>query len=600
MKSKHKYILIFFGILGVTFWAYGNALTMDFIGDDLGRVLYAEALRSDLKSALFTVMPDRPLLTFSLWLNQKIGGFEPVGFKTVNIVLHAVCAFLVVMILTRLHSWFLQNIWVSAAVGMLFGAHPLNNQAVNSISQRGVLLAALFSLLSLLIFMRYSRTARWTTQSLVFICAMCAILSKTNAFALPLVLSAFDYLVNRRSFVDVVKTTAVFYVIWIFPLLFYFGFNISEQYGALSAVEYSAVQVRALFLYLKLFVVPMDLHFLYDFSLDGGWSNVKSVIAAGFLAVLSVAGALLFRRGYRLLVFFLSGMFLCFLPESSFFPIRHVFFEHRAYLPLAYFLMGSSFLLTYVPSRIARFAFPLLVGLVGSAALANRDYNEKIHTYEKWVFYNYSRNPNDADFNIFVLQELGDRDAKSAETLARRLITDHPKENTYPLYLDLFEYSQKDPRHQREFLLRLREVLPMESFVLHRDARLKLVQFYGIHIASFLPADEYWFHIEDFFYDLVPVLRRNADFNAPLFAIYYETLNRVRVADIKSASPPDFIRLRILLALKYFFKDSDETSEKNIKSILIKHEADPSYQELERLFSKGAESSLPTKNERIE
>src|SRR4051812_4270705 len=85
-KSTHTHLLVF--TLIATFLAYSNSFRMDFIGDDIVRIVGLNKLAVSFESAMSSILPDRPLLTLSLWLNQQLGGLNPIGYKIVNLILH--------------------------------------------------------------------------------------------------------------------------------------------------------------------------------------------------------------------------------------------------------------------------------------------------------------------------------------------------------------------------------------------------------------------------------------------------------------------------------------------------------------------------------
>src|SRR3954447_16764681 len=104
----------------------------------------------------------RPVINLSFALNYYFGGFSPVGYHAVNIVIHFLSAMLVWAILTRtlrlpyFGERFEQSAgWLALAIAMLWALHPLQTEAVVYVTQRTELMMALFYLATLYCSLRY-------------------------------------------------------------------------------------------------------------------------------------------------------------------------------------------------------------------------------------------------------------------------------------------------------------------------------------------------------------------------------------------------------------------------------------------------------------
>lgn len=95
----------------------------------------------------------QPLVDTTYWLEYRLWGQRPLGFHLGNIVLHSVNALLFWRLLRRLG---LPGAWLAAAI---FAIHPIHVQSVAWVSQRGMLIAMLLSLASMMIFLRLRRSA---------------------------------------------------------------------------------------------------------------------------------------------------------------------------------------------------------------------------------------------------------------------------------------------------------------------------------------------------------------------------------------------------------------------------------------------------------
>ena len=146
-------------------------------------------------SAWWQSMPGiRPVLKLSYALNYELGS-GVVGFRFVNVALHACNAVLVFLLLQLLsreipltgarESTSTRTTLAAATAALLFALHPVQSDAVTYISGRSSVLAGSFSLLALFLWARGPTRLNWLSLA----CFALALGVKETALALPLIVT---------------------------------------------------------------------------------------------------------------------------------------------------------------------------------------------------------------------------------------------------------------------------------------------------------------------------------------------------------------------------------------------------------------------------
>jgi len=130
-----------------------------------------------------------PLAWISHMLDVSLFGLDPAGHHLTSVLLHAVNTGLLFLVLTRLTGAPAR----SALVTVLFAFHPLRVESVAWIAERKDVLVALFSLLAIGAYQRW--TERPTPRRYLLVCVLMALAlaSKPMAVTLPVLLLLLDY-----------------------------------------------------------------------------------------------------------------------------------------------------------------------------------------------------------------------------------------------------------------------------------------------------------------------------------------------------------------------------------------------------------------------
>jgi hypothetical protein len=212
-------------LIAGTIAIYLNSLPNAFHNDDISLILenpsiHSSSLLNHLRSA--TVGPAhlstrgyRPLVMMTFSLNYAWGGSTVSGYHAVNIGLHAVAAFLVTVVI-----WCLTANRIAAILGgLVFAVHPIHTEAVNYVTARSSILYTVWSLLTVILFIRFRQTGRVLPLAFALISFAAALLSKETAIVVPLLLVAYDLYFRRIE-----SRTATW---WVAPYLGFFSIGVA-------------------------------------------------------------------------------------------------------------------------------------------------------------------------------------------------------------------------------------------------------------------------------------------------------------------------------------------------------------------------------------
>ena len=180
---------------------YSNTLQSPFALDDYHNILANKPIRmSEISFAKFkevvqkSLIENRPVANISLALNYYFDQYNVKGYHLFNIAVHILTGILLYIFVqkTLLISQFKlpdETKWVAFATSLLWLIHPLQTQSVTYIIQRMNSLAALFYLLSFVLYI-FARTTPGTAKKFFFggcsvVSGLMAIGSKENAVMLP-------------------------------------------------------------------------------------------------------------------------------------------------------------------------------------------------------------------------------------------------------------------------------------------------------------------------------------------------------------------------------------------------------------------------------
>ncbi len=365
-----------YALIGLVLWVYwpgldGPFLLDDFANlsalDDYGKIGDWQGLVRYLGEGL-AGPTGRPLSMLSFLLNEASWPSQPWSFKYTNLLIHVLNGVLVFwcgLKICRLNSlaWLRKQAeWLALASASLWLLQPMQVATTLYVVQRMTMLAALFSLSGILLYL-HGREALQTHPKrgyayltvAVGLFTLLAFFSKENGALLPLLLAVVEYTVLRHQSVLVRHPhrnwTMLFFALPTFASAIYLGrLLLPYQVAAyasrgFTAIERGLTEGRILLTYLYDLAIPK----LYsgtllndDYQLSTGLLTPPTTFLALAAIALLLAIAYRARQAYPLASLALLFFFVGHLLESTVAPLE-LYYEHRNYLPSVFLFLPLAY-----------------------------------------------------------------------------------------------------------------------------------------------------------------------------------------------------------------------------------------------------------------
>lgn len=377
MSKRSAHILYLAALLGITTLAYSNSMNGPFIFDDFMNIinrqdirLFTPTIEGVVQAASGGHSGNRWLPNISFALNYYYGQENVFGYHAVNLLVH-LCTALVLYALFVITLGspnlvrgrpFKEEIAFFGA--LLWAIHPIQTNSVTYMVQRMNSMCALFFLSSLLCFASARIPDKSASQkrllylfSVVF--GFMSIVSKENAFMLPVMLLAFDLFFCRtvnwqrdrnRILAWGAASLAVIGIICVTFVGPDILTRILQKYELrdFTLTQRLLTESRVIFAYIGLLLIPHPsrLNICHDVTISSSlFSPLQTLPSVIGILALAALIPFLFNRN-RLLSFALFWFLGNLAIESSIIPLE-LMFEHRLYLP-------SAFLMPLIPVLLFR------------------------------------------------------------------------------------------------------------------------------------------------------------------------------------------------------------------------------------------------------
>ncbi|MBT7417957.1 MAG: tetratricopeptide repeat protein [Gemmatimonadetes bacterium] len=356
--------------------SYHNVLWHSFHYDDEHSILENPHVRSlanvprfFVDPGAFSGMPEarmyRPLLLVTYAANYALGGYAPMGWHAVNLLLHLVNAGLLWSLAPVLGA----SRRAALIAGMLFAVHPVLSESVNYVSSRSSLLATCCLLLA---FKGVGAVIQGRHRAWLLVAGtyLGALMAKSIAIVFPPILALFMGLSRRWHKKGLLGLTLLsgFYVVGTKAII---GKALFEPVR--GPVEQWATQIKAGVYYVSKAAFPVGLSVEPQFAVADSFFS-PPVLFSGLL-LLSIALLCAMGRHRILLVLGVCWFAIGLLP-SALVPLHVLVNEHRLYLPMAGWALAVAALLDRV--QLGRIWLVVLLLLMALTVQRNEVWRDEV------------------------------------------------------------------------------------------------------------------------------------------------------------------------------------------------------------------------------
>jgi protein O-mannosyl-transferase len=372
-------ILICLGLTSLVWLVFGQTLQHQFVAYDDQNYVYENPIvtagfAANGVRAAFTQSHAsnwHPLTTLSHMLDSQLYGLSPAGHHFTSVLLHTAAVLLLFFVLRHMTG----STWRSAFVAAVFAIHPLRAESVAWVAERKDVLSALFFMLTLVAYARYTERPTMPRYVMVVVAFALGLMAKPMLVTLPLLLLLLDYWPLRRF--ENLNRSLLKLIVEKIPLLFLsVAAGVATLIVQKSTVGYGEQTpllwrlgnaATACTTYVGQMFWPAKLTVFYP-QPTGGWPPGRILLSVALLALISAIAFALRRTRPYLIVGWLWYL-VCLSPTLGLIPVGlQAHADRYTYLPqIGLYIAGARLVGDFV-ARSA--AIKRLSALAAPAAIA--------------------------------------------------------------------------------------------------------------------------------------------------------------------------------------------------------------------------------------
>lgn len=373
MKISKTELPVISGLIILTILSYANILSNGFAWDDEAFVLSWETPKSiaGLPKILAGDVPEghngvyRPVRGLFYLLAHLCFKQSAVLYHTVSLLIHLSCVFIVYLVIKKITG----NHLVTAIAAAIFGVHPLHVEAISFLTTSFDIIGVIFFLLALYFYLDNTgddqKLSYGSPAALIF--ATLAFFTYELTVTLPILIVIYEFIRSngstiketRQDFRKYLPALPLFVSALIYMAIRMLVLQIVGRGTYLADSFYLTMiaMVKALFIYLKLLVLPVKLsinHIIPNGILalsyvDSRTEAVRNqtLFSSDFVIAFMVIAATLIlalrvRKKEPLITFSIIWIYAALLPVMYFIPQAAIMTEKYAYIPsIGYCLLAG-------------------------------------------------------------------------------------------------------------------------------------------------------------------------------------------------------------------------------------------------------------------
>ena len=350
------------GIIVITIITYFSAFTNGFTNwDDEAYVTGSTIIQSLYFSNIFNFFSIlqaqgnyHPLTLLSLAIDYKLFGMNPMGYHTINILLHLFNVCLVFLLTQKLFK----SQFITTITTLLFAIHPMHVESVAWISERKDVLYTFFYLAGLLFYVNYLEKKKRAPIIYMVACFILSLLSKAQAVTFPIALMLVDYIINGKLSIRSIFFKTPLLIVSITAGIV--AVIAQRNYDAITTAKHFSLPDRILMpayafaVYIIKFFAPVNLAADYPYPSYNNSSYDIVVYLSWLIPIAYITLLIIFRKNKIVagsLIFFLLNIVLLlqFLPVGN--AIVAERYTYLSYLGLFWVLAYTlAFLIQKLPT----------------------------------------------------------------------------------------------------------------------------------------------------------------------------------------------------------------------------------------------------------
>lgn len=377
-------LIHFFIIAILSTIAYSNSFYNSFHFDDRYVILEDSGIKHiDNLPLILSDVFNRPILRATFAISYYFSGLNVPGYHILNLALHIIVSILVYFLAACISKGFLKqennlNLFPLFSA-LVFALHPLHTGSVTYIASRSAVLAALFYLASLVLFLKALSAdgrKKYLFHSSAWLLFILSFGVKETVASLPFVIAVYIFIVhphtkifgvgvNTNGLLSYIKKYGIIVSVWFFIL----GIYILARYlmfteivptdtrieeGILPRYQYFLTELNVIvFYYMRWLIFPFEgPHADPDIPPETTIFDGSTILAVLIIASL-IAASLWGRKRWPVVSFGILWYFIVLLPTSSIFPIGDVAVERHVYIPAIGFSLAAGYLLAKAKDKIS-------------------------------------------------------------------------------------------------------------------------------------------------------------------------------------------------------------------------------------------------------